>query len=61
MAFEFGAQVFRALRRDLLHGHALVGEGREVAIEFQRVHDDDFFNLCLGKNRQNLVKLVVRG
>ena len=58
--FDLGAEVLRTLRRDVVHGHAFAREWGEIAVELHRIHDDDFFDLRLGKNRQDLVQLLVR-
>ena len=60
LGFNLGAKSFRALQRNVVHGDALAGERREIAIEFHRIHDHDFFQLRLVKDRQDLMQLLVR-
>ena len=48
----------RALSSDLVHGDALVAT-EQIAVEFDGIHDHDFFDLSLGKDRNNLVQLLV--
>ena len=60
-AFDLRAELIRPLRHDLLEGDALACESSDVAIELERIHDHDSFDLSLGQNRQDLVQLLVGG
>ena len=59
LPFGLGVEMFRTLLCDVAHLHTSAGEGGQVTIELEVVHDHDLLDVGLWKDGNDLVQLLV--